>query len=203
MSGADYVVVDDQGKPTAFTLPVDDVDLKRIKVTPAGQPPQLGPAVQVAGKTYLCGGIYLQGNAGKTLYIFYPEALWRDALWDAIRPSLIVGGFAGLASVALAVILGRRLSRGIRELVRRTRQIAGGDFSPMPLPSGDDELHDLSRSINEMAQRLAQLQDAVQKTERLRLLGQVSGGLAHQLRNGVTGARLAVQLHARACPAGE
>jgi signal transduction histidine kinase len=30
-------------------------------------------------------------------------------------------------------------------------------------------------------------------------LGQVSGGLAHQLRNGVTGARLAVQLHAREC----
>src|SRR5262249_4338197 len=36
-------------------------------------------------------------------------------------------------------------------------------------------------------------------TERLRLLGQVGSGLAHQLRNGVTGARLAVQLHARAC----
>ena len=32
----------------------------------------------------------------------------------------------------------------------------------------------------------------MRKTERLRLLGQVSGGLAHQLRNGVTGARLAV-----------
>jgi signal transduction histidine kinase len=30
-------------------------------------------------------------------------------------------------------------------------------------------------------------------------LGQVSGGLAHQLRNGVAGARLAVQLHAREC----
>ncbi|HMF14562.1 MAG TPA: HAMP domain-containing sensor histidine kinase, partial [Gemmataceae bacterium] len=30
-------------------------------------------------------------------------------------------------------------------------------------------------------------------------LGQVSGGLAHQLRNGVTGARLAVQLHAKDC----
>src|SRR5262249_26976744 len=51
----------------------------------------------------------------------------------------------------------------------------------------------------DMAQRLAQLQETVQKTERFRLLGQVSGGLAHQLRNGVTGARLAVQLHTRQC----
>src|SRR5262249_53663563 len=53
-----------------------------------------------------------------------------------------------------------------------------------------------------MAQRLTQLQETVQKTERLRLLGQVSGGLAHQLRNAVTGARLAVQLHARECTTG-
>jgi signal transduction histidine kinase len=50
-----------------------------------------------------------------------------------------------------------------------------------------------------MAGRLAQLQEAVRQTERLRLIGQVSGGLAHQLRNSVTGARLAVQLHARNC----
>jgi signal transduction histidine kinase len=39
----------------------------------------------------------------------------------------------------------------------------------------------------------------VQRSERLRLLGQVSGGLAHQLRNGLTGARLALQLYAREC----
>src|SRR5262249_40592707 len=35
------------------------------------------------------------------------------------------------------------------------------------------------------------------------LLGQVSGGLAHQLRNAVTGAKLAVQLHAQSCPSGD
>jgi signal transduction histidine kinase len=87
----------------------------------------------------------------------------------------------------------------VRELRRRTRQIAAGDFSPMPLPGRDDELRDLGRSINEMAEQLARLQETVQRTERLRLLGQVGGGLAHQLRNGLTGARLALQLHVRDC----
>jgi signal transduction histidine kinase len=72
----------------------------------------------------------------------------------------------------------------------------------MPLPGRDDELRDLARSVNEMAQRLAQFQKTVEQTERLRLLGQVSGGLAHQLRNGLAGARLAVQLYLRECPAG-
>src|SRR5262249_62022971 len=80
---------------------------------------------------------------------------------------------------------------------RRPRRTAAGDFSPMPLPRRDDELRDLGRSVNEMAQQLARYQEAVRRTERLRLLGQVSGGLAHQLRNGVAGARLAVQLYLR------
>jgi signal transduction histidine kinase len=45
-----------------------------------------------------------------------------------------------------------------------------------------------------MADRLARLQQAVQTTERLRLTGQLAGGLAHQLRNGVTGAKLALEV---------
>jgi signal transduction histidine kinase len=51
--------------------------------------------------------------------------------------------------------------------------------------------------------RVTQLQESLQKTERMRLLGEVSGGLAHQLRNGVAGAKLAVQLHARSCANGD
>ena len=45
--------------------------------------------------------------------------------------------------------------------------------------------------------------DRVGRSERVRLLGQVSGGLAHQMRNAVTGARLAVQLHAQSCAGGD
>jgi signal transduction histidine kinase len=70
----------------------------------------------------------------------------------------------------------------------------------MPLPARLDEIRDLANSINEMAARLARLQDTVRRAERLRLLGQVSGGLAHQLRNGLTGARLALQLFAGDLP---
>jgi signal transduction histidine kinase len=111
-----------------------------------------------------------------------------------MRPVLIVGTAVGLASLVLVVGVGRGLSRRLRELERRTRLIARGDFSPMQLPRRDDEFRDLTVSVNEMAQQLAQLHETTRRSERLRLLGQVSGGLAHQLRNGLTGARLAVQL---------
>jgi signal transduction histidine kinase len=159
----------------------------------------LGPPVVVHGQTYLCSGLRLHRwlNRGDTLYILYPESLWRDARREAIWPSLVLGVSLGAASLAIALAQAHRLGRRIQELDRQTRLIAAGEFSPMPLPSRDDEIRDLTRSVNEMADRLAEFQKTVQATERLRLLGQVSGGLAHQLRNGLTGARLAVQLYFR------
>jgi signal transduction histidine kinase len=179
-----------ESKPEGLPSPVGE-----------GEDLRLGTQVRIGKETYLCGGVRHLYSAGhySDVYILYPESLWHDALWAAVRPSLILGIFGGLASLFLAVGVAQRLSQRIDELERRTRQIAAGDFSPMPLPNGKDEIRDLAQSVNDMAQRLAQLQETVRQTERLRLLGQVSGGLAHQLRNGVTGAKLAVQLHAGEC----
>jgi nitrogen fixation/metabolism regulation signal transduction histidine kinase len=58
----------------------------------------------------------------------------------------LLGLVGGGMAVVLAVLLAGRLGRRIQELERRTRAIAAGDFSPMPLPRRDDELRDLSRS---------------------------------------------------------
>jgi len=202
LSGAEFLLCDSHRRPllddrgeAMTTLPRLPADLP--EPTEDWNDLHLGPRVPVAGDTYICQGIRLGQERTWILYIFYPESLWRDALWAAVRPSLFLGVVGGVGSILLTVLVGQRLGRRIQELERRTRLIAAGDFSTMPLPRGDDELRDLAQSVNDMAQRLVQLQETMKKTERLRLLGQVSGGLAHQLRNGVTGARLAVQLYAR------
>jgi signal transduction histidine kinase len=197
LSGADYLLVPPSGPPvsTLATLPVEPPPAEAV--SDDWQKLRFGPPVRAGGQTYLCSGIRLTRppRTGETLYILYPETLWRDALWDALKPVLVLGASFGLASVALAIGLGQRLSRRVRDLERRTRQIAAGDFSPMPLPAPNDEIRDLARSVNDMAERLARFHETTRRTERLRLLGQVSGGLAHQLRNGLTGARLGVQLY--------
>jgi signal transduction histidine kinase len=203
LSGADYLLIAGDGARTT-TLPTDNPELPPVEaVVEDWETLRLGPRVTAAGHAYLGSGVRLPPRAdipeGGTLYILYPEELWRSALWEAVRPSLVLGGFAGLASLVLAVAVAEHFSRRVRQLERRTRLIAAGDFGPMPLPGRNDELRDLGRSVNEMAEQLARLQEAVQRAERLRLLGQVGGGLAHQLRNGLTGARLALQLHAREC----
>jgi signal transduction histidine kinase len=199
LSGAEYLLVTAAGaRHTSLETDPGELPLDEPVATD-WHTLRLSTPVRVQGQTYLCGGIrLLRGpNANDTLYILYPESLWRDARWRAIRPSLVLGASVGLLSLGLALAQAQRLGRRVHELERRTRLIAGGDFSPMPLPRRDDEIRDLVRSINEMAERLAEFQKTAQQSERLRLLGQVSGGLAHQLRNGLTGARLAVQLFVR------
>lgn len=198
LSGADYLLIPRDGDPvTTLVSPPDP--LPQQSVTEDWQTLQLGPPLTVGEERYLCSGIRLRRppRHGEVLYILYPESLLNDALREAIQPVAILGSFAGIAAVALALILGRRLGQRIHELERQTRRIAAGDFSPMPLPGGADEVRDLSVSINEMAQTLALYQENALRSERLRLLGQVGGGLAHQLRNSLTGAKLALQLFLR------
>lgn len=208
MSGAEFLLCDEKRLPIhdnkgemIGTLQAAPNDLP----APSKQPTQhFDKPVQIGGKSYLGGGVPLARAArpGTVLYILYPESLWQEAAWQALRPALALGIVGGIVSILLSVLLAQSLSGRIQEMERRTRLIAAGDFSPMTLPSRDDELRDLGRSVNDMAQRLAQFQETIRRTERLRLLGQVSGGLTHQLRNGVAGARLAVQLHAQDCPTG-
>ncbi|MFO0964572.1 MAG: HAMP domain-containing sensor histidine kinase [Gemmataceae bacterium] len=205
LSGADFLLCDKrleplrdfQGRPimTLTALPDD--------LTAARDAPGLGAPVVVHGASYFCRAVPLgaEPSAGIVLVQFYPEAVYRDAVWQAIRPALTLGAVGAIVAVVLTLVVTQRLSRRIQQLERRTALIAKGDFSPMPLPHRNDELRDLAGSVNDMAQQLAQYQETMRITERLRLLGQVSGGLAHQLRNGVAGARLAVQLHARECGA--
>ena len=193
-------ILDDKGKPITTLEALPD----HLPEPGASSAEGLGPRVHVGDQVFFCRDVALgqETQPGLYLYIFYPEILWNEALDQAVRPALVVGSIGGLTAFLLAASLAGRVTRRIQDMGRRTRQIASGDFSPMPLPRRNDELRDLAGSINDMAQRLAQLQETVLRSERLRLLGQVSGGLAHQLRNAVTGANLAVQMHARECPVG-
>ncbi|VTS02782.1 sensor histidine kinase [Tuwongella immobilis] len=163
----------------------------------------LGPPVTIEEIPYRTRLISLPSDdptrSGR-LTIFFPDEEFRRAIADAIRPSLLLGGLAGVGALLAAGVVGQQVVQRIRLLERRTRVIADGDFRPMPIPGPADEIRDLAASINEMAARLAQLQETIRRSERMRLLGEVSGGLAHQLRNAVTGARLAVQVHVSELP---
>jgi signal transduction histidine kinase len=199
-SGAEFLFVPPAG-PHESTFPdpkpAAPPDIPAATHPRADEPHTLGPPIEFAGTAYRCLRLTLRPphpNAGGNLYIFYPESLRREAIRDAVRPLMVLGGLGGLLAVALAVAFGSRLVRRVRDLDARTRLIAAGDFRPTPVPSPNDELRDLHVAVNEMASRLAAYQNDLQRSERLRLLGQFSGGLAHQLRNAATGAKLAIEI---------
>jgi len=199
LSGAEFLFVHPPQPPksTFAEPPAEPISVPTATRPGVDEPHTLGPPVTVAGEEYRCLRLPLKiphPNAGGNLYIFYPESLRRTAVADAVRPLVVLGGAGGAVAVLFAVAFGSRLVRRVRDLDARTRLIAAGDFRPMPVAGADDELRDLCESVNDMARRLAAFQDELQRSERLQLLGQFSGGLAHQLRNAAAGARLAVEL---------
>jgi signal transduction histidine kinase len=209
LSGAEFLFTHPT-EPAQSTFPdpkpAAPVNVPTAEQPEADEPHTLGPPVTIAGKQYRCLRLPLKAphpNAGGNLYIFYPESLRRTAVADAVRPLVILGGAGGVIGVFLAFAFGSRLVRRVRDLDARTRLIAAGDFRPLPVPGADDELRDLCEAVNDMARRLAAFQAELQRNERLQVLGQFSGGLAHQLRNAATGARLAVELFLAENPAAD
>ena len=199
LSGAEFLFVHPTQPPksTFAVVPDAPTDVPTAEQPQADEAHTLGPPVTVAGREYRCLRLPLKAphpNAGGNLYIFYPESLRRTAVADAVRPLVVLGGAGGAVAVLFAFAFGSRLVRRVRDLDARTRLIAAGDFRPMPVPGADDELRDLCEAVNDMARRLAAFQDELQRNERLQVLGQFSGGLAHQLRNAAAGAKLAVEL---------
>jgi signal transduction histidine kinase len=105
--------------------------------------------------------------------------------------------------VLLAALIAARVAGPLRRLHGQMDRIADGDFQPLPLPSRNDEVRDLATAVNRMAEMLSRYEDEVRAAEQLRTLGQLGGGIAHQLRNSVTGCRMALDLHRRQCATGD
>ena len=63
-----------------------------------------------------------------------------------------------------------------------------------------DEVGNLGDAVDSMAEQLNHLWLAINRRQSERLLHQMSAGLAHELRNSLTGVRMAIELHAQSCP---
>lgn len=201
LSGAEFLVADAARRVIAASDPAfaDSV----LEDTGAGEI-RLRSAQEVGGASYFHASVPMRSNDGRTpgslLHVFYPEQNWREARWQAAMPSCIVGGVALGLVFATGAVVARRVTRPIQQLQAQAARMAEGCFEPIELPARHDELRDLVASVNSLARQMNSMIAAIKRTERYALLGQLSGGLAHHLRNTITGARLGVQLHQRRCP---
>jgi signal transduction histidine kinase len=211
LSGAQFVAYGEDGIAVAASDPrlVGDVlQLAAIPPRIAERPGSLSDAtrLEAGGKKYLAVRVGPRPRPSRSwpaLLVLYPESSWREARWESARAPLVLGAGALALSAAATSWIAHRISGRIRRLEHQVARIAGGDFRPLDLGTtrDGDELSDLGRSINRMCEDLRRMRRTIGQAERTNLLAQLAAGLAHQLRNALTGARMSIQLHVKRCDA--
>jgi signal transduction histidine kinase len=200
LTGSHFVVWDATSRTAgASTLPRDD------PAAAAALADDLGGVATVAGRPHRVGIARAAGVRPETVLVLTPLASPLRTTLDALWPVLAVAAVTLAVLVPLSLRTTGRLAQRIRGLERHVGRIAGGEFGHT-LPAADtadaDEVGRLVAGVNRMSATLDTLRGELVAGERQRLLGQLAAGFAHELRNAVTGAKLAIELHRRRCPSG-
>lgn len=202
LSSADFVLIDERGLVVATTLGDTVTPPERAAVSRI-QDVQLGNSSQLDGKWYFHTPVRLplgdQGARSGVLHVLFPQDEYRRAWRQSFMPSFVVGAITSLVLAGVGWLIARRMSNAIHGLKGEVLRIAQGDFQEAPLPAIDDEIRDLSAAVNRTAAMLAEYEQQVRRSEQMRTLSIVGASIAHQLRNAVTGCRMALDLHAAEC----
>ena len=140
----------------------------------------------------------LPGLPDRTAAIELSESLADEDAYvrTTLLAELATVGALGLSGAAIAVVVGLWLvGRPSRRLVEQAERIGAGDFTHQPAPPRRDELGDLARAMNGMAERLALMQgelaaetaqrlaalEQMRHADRLATIGTLASGVAHEL----------------------
>jgi signal transduction histidine kinase len=158
------------------------------------------------GVRYRIGTVRSAGVRPETVAVLSPIRPIVASTLEAEWPVLAVAAATLSVLVPLGLWTTRRVASRIGEIDRHVERITAGEFGHALAEDDrrDDpaEVARLVSGVNRMSGTLASLRDSLAAGERQRLLGQLAAGFAHELRNAITGARLAIDLHRRRCPAG-
>ena len=101
---------------------------------------------------------------------------------SALQRQLVVAISAALlVMITVGYVFGRSFINPILTLQRATHDIAAGQLATRVSIRRHDELGDLGRAFNTMADRLVTLQEEVKRQERQAMFGRVAAGLVHDL----------------------
>lgn len=211
--GADVVVFDPAaaGHAGASTLPFAHAEILS-GVLPRRAPPE-DPCTRLewlltvqdeAGRpdtVYL--GVYAatlsEPPGARLYYLFHAEDL-ASQKWAAAAPLLVVAVAGLLAAAGLGLWTARSIARPIDDLVVGTRAIAAGQRETRLPPGGTRELAELAAAFNRMVEDLRRYEADLVRSEKLAAIGQMTGAVAHEIRNPLAAMKLTVQMLARTAP---
>ena len=96
-------------------------------------------------------------------------------------------------AVGLAFFLIRALTRPVNSLLDATRRLKSGDLNHR-ISGLHDEFGEVAASFNEMAASLKKQMMEMQRTEQLRICGEMAAGLAHEIRNPLAGMKVSIEV---------
>ncbi len=208
LSGLEFIVLDVSGSLRATSQGISQeaarqvVDEGKLNFTSTTSELTFVQELRLDNEVYRAAKLYRPSGRDSLLILLEPQSKRRAAGQQlAVLP--LVTGLATLVLVgAVSLAVSQRLVHRISDAERQVQQIASGEREQVLIAGPDDQLTSLTLSVNHMADELRSMWRTIRETERSRLLSQVASGLAHQLRNAITGIHLAVQLHRRDCPVG-
>ncbi len=155
-------------------------------------------ASSAEGQDFLLTYLPLLTETGRIGAIELSESMdeMHDYVQESLRRSTLVIGASIASGLLLMGLLGSIwIDRPMRKLRAQAERIGTGDFSTSVNLPGNDEIAELSSTIERMRGQLAEAREAEQQatrekietleklrhTERLATLGQLSAGMAHEL----------------------
>ena len=107
---------------------------------------------------------------------------------------LIIGIGVGLIAFVLSLFFARKITKPLGQLKEAAEIIGNGDFKVDFQLNSNDEVGDLSASIRRMAKNLIERDEALDasknalvQSEKMSAFGQISAGIAHEVKNPLAG----------------
>ncbi|HEW80749.1 MAG TPA: HAMP domain-containing protein, partial [Nitrospirae bacterium] len=123
------------------------------------------------------------------------EEFRKDYLIEAIIGFFMIAG-------TFVLVIGLLIDRPIKKMIRTIRKIEDGDLSARMEEDKKDELGQMAKSFNSMVETLESVNreievchsEQMQRAAKLASLGEIISGIAHEIKNPLTGISCAVQV---------
>jgi len=99
-------------------------------------------------------------------------------------------------AVILSLVFIKSITSPLNKILTATRRLKTGDLDHR-VERLRDEFGEVADSINEMASSLKQQMRTMQRTEQLRMSGEIATGLAHEIKNPLAGIKISMEFLAQ------
>lgn len=144
-------------------------------------------------------GVKISGNAVSELHIGIKGQWLKDILQRVRNTTALIVLFFVLISTGIAVFMSRLITEPLSRLVEFTKALADKGQRGLLEVKSNDEIGELAKNFNAILMKLKSATEKMEEAytythllqaEKLSSIGQISAGLAHELKNPVTALKM-------------